>query len=122
MAGPGDVMPATTTESDSSAADLMVIFGVTSDVAHKVTFRALHRLERRRLLDCPTIGVAHDDLSVEQLRKHAHDAISDAEEKIDETVFDGLAGRLAYVSGDVTQGEVSDRCTHHAHRFAGKPR
>lgn len=50
----------------------MVIFGDASDAsdaAHKVAFLALYRLERRRLLGCPIIGVAHD-LSVEQLRKY----------------------------------------------------
>lgn len=65
---PGDVMPTSTGETDSSAADLMVIFGITDDLAHKMTFRALDRLERWRLLDCPIVGVAHDDLSVERLR------------------------------------------------------
>ncbi len=110
-------MPAATGEPGSSAADLMVIFGITGDLAHKMTFHALYRLERRRLLDCPIIGVAQDDLSVEQLRKHAHDAISNAEEKIDEVVFGRLAGRMAYLSGDVTQDDLYDRLAHQASQY-----
>ena len=39
-------------------ADLLVIFGITGDLARRMTFRALYRLERRGLLDGPVIGVA----------------------------------------------------------------
>ena len=34
-------------------ADLLVIFGITGDLARRMTFRALYRLERRGLLDNP---------------------------------------------------------------------
>ena len=39
-------------------ADLLVIFGITGDLARRMTFPALYRLERRGLLDGPVIGVA----------------------------------------------------------------
>ncbi len=52
-------------------ADVLVIFGITGDLAKVMTFRSLYRLERRGLLDCPIVGVAGDDWSIEQLRKHA---------------------------------------------------
>ena len=39
-------------------ADALVIFGISGDLARKMTFRALYRLERRGRLDCPIIGVA----------------------------------------------------------------
>ncbi len=42
----------------SNAADLMVIFGITGDLARTMTLRALYRLECRKLLDCPILGVA----------------------------------------------------------------
>ena len=35
------------------AADVLVIFGITGDLARRMTFRALYRLERRGLLDFP---------------------------------------------------------------------
>ena len=57
------------------AADVLVIFGITGDLARRMTFRALYRLERRGLLDCPIIGVASDDMTIEQLVKHAREAI-----------------------------------------------
>ena len=42
----------------NNVADLMVVFGLTGDLARKMTWRALYRLERRKLLDCPILGVA----------------------------------------------------------------
>ena len=52
-------------------ADVLVIFGITGDLAKKMTFRSLYRLERRRLLGCPIVGVAIDDWTVAELREHA---------------------------------------------------
>ena len=54
-------------------ADRLVIFGVTGDLAKVMTFHSLYRLEKRKLLDCPIIGVAGDDWSVEQLRERARE-------------------------------------------------
>jgi glucose-6-phosphate 1-dehydrogenase len=36
-----------------------------------MTFRALYRLERRRMLHCPVVGVARDEWSAAILRDHA---------------------------------------------------
>lgn len=94
---------------DGDAADLLVIFGITGDLARKMTFRSLYRLERRGLLDCPIIGVANDDLSVEQLVQRARTAIVSTGDALDETVFDRLAGRLSYLSGDVTEDALYSR-------------
>ncbi|MDQ6816078.1 MAG: glucose-6-phosphate dehydrogenase [Actinomycetota bacterium] len=80
--------------------DALAIFGITGDLARKMTFRSLYRLERRGLLDCAIVGVAVDDWTADQLRAHAHEAISQAGEEIDEHVFERLAGRLSYVGGD----------------------
>jgi glucose-6-phosphate 1-dehydrogenase len=81
-------------------ADALVVFGITGDLAKKMTLRSLYRLERRGLLDVPVIGVAVDDWSVDRLRQHAYEAIVATGEKIDEEVFARFAKRLAYVSGD----------------------
>ena len=84
-----------------AAADVLVIFGITGDLARRMTFRALYRLERRGLLDCPIIGVASDDINTEQLVKHAREAIVDSGQDVDDAVFDRLARRMSYRSGDV---------------------
>lgn len=93
----------------SDPADLLVIFGITGDLAHKMTFRALYRLERRGLLDCPIIGVAADELSDAELAEMARAAIAAGGETIEESVFGRLANRLTYLHGDVTDAEVYRR-------------
>jgi glucose-6-phosphate 1-dehydrogenase len=102
-----------TADNRGGTATLLVIFGVTGDLARKMTFRALYRLERRGLLNCPIIGVAQEDMSVEQLVKRAREAIAGAGEQVDATVFDRLAGRLFYVHGDVADGAVYQRLAKH---------
>src|SRR5438270_921387 len=92
-------------------ADALVIFGITGDLAKKMTFRSLYRLERRGLLKCPVIGVAVDELSVGQLQRRAHDAIQATGEKVDERVFRRFAKRLSYVSGDFDDPETYQRLT-----------
>jgi glucose-6-phosphate 1-dehydrogenase len=81
-------------------ADALVVFGITGDLARKMTFRSLYRLERRGLLGVPVIGVAVDDMSAEQLRDRARESIQQTGEELDDEVFDRFAGRLSYVRGD----------------------
>ena len=83
-------------------ADVLVIFGITGDLARVMTFRSLYRLEARRLLDCPVVGVAFDDWTHEHLVQRAHDSISATGEEIDHEVFQRLVGRISYVHGDFT--------------------
>jgi len=90
-------------------ADVLVIFGISGDLAKKMTFRALYRLEARGKLDCPIVGVAIDEWDDETLRRHAHDAIGSTVGSPDEDVFDRLAARLAYVQGDYAESETFDR-------------
>jgi glucose-6-phosphate 1-dehydrogenase len=82
------------------AADALVVFGITGDLARKMTFRSLYRLERRDLLGVPVIGVAVDDMSDDQLRQRARESIEQTGEQLDEDVFKRFADRLSYVKGD----------------------
>jgi glucose-6-phosphate 1-dehydrogenase len=81
-------------------ADALVVFGITGDLAKKMTLRSLYRLEARKLIPGPIVGVAVEDWSVERLTEHARKAILATGEKIDERVFNRLAKRLSYVGGD----------------------
>ncbi|HXW88351.1 MAG TPA: glucose-6-phosphate dehydrogenase [Streptosporangiaceae bacterium] len=93
----------------STAADVLVIFGITGDLAKKLTFRSLYRLERRRMLQVPIIGVARSEWSAATLRDHARSAIQDTGEVIDEHVFRRFAERLSMVSGDYAEAKTYDR-------------
>ena len=92
-----------------AAADVLVIFGITGDLARVMTFRSLYRLERRGLLDCPIVGVAVEVWSIDQLTQRARDSIVATGEPLDEAVFQRLAARFAYVSGDFSQPEVYEK-------------
>jgi glucose-6-phosphate 1-dehydrogenase len=96
--------PATSTGSD--AADVLAIFGISGDLARKMTFRALYRLEAREKLNCPIVGVAIDDWDDERLRGHAREAVAASIEDPDEDVFARLAGRLSYIQGDYGHAET----------------
>jgi glucose-6-phosphate 1-dehydrogenase len=90
-------------------ADVLTIFGISGDLARKMTFHALYRLEARGKLDCPIVGVAIDEWDSERLRRHAHDAIGDTVRNPDEDVFKRLAERLTYVQGDYADAETFER-------------
>ena len=83
-------------------ADVLVVFGITGDLARVMTFRSLYRLEERGLLTCPVVGVAVDDWTLDQLVERARTSIEATGEQLDEALFDRLAQRLSYVNGDFT--------------------
>src|SRR5436305_13140175 len=86
--------------TEGKRADRLVIFGITGDLAKVMTFRSLYRLEQRGLLDCPILGVAFDDWTLDQLVERARESIVGTGEQLDEAIFRRLAARLSYVSGD----------------------
>ncbi|MFL5864167.1 MAG: glucose-6-phosphate dehydrogenase [Solirubrobacteraceae bacterium] len=90
-------------------ADVFVIFGITGDLAKVMTFNSLYRLEQRGLLTCPIVGVAVSDWSADDLRSHAREAIENCGTDIDDDVFDRLAARMSYVSGDFGEPETYQR-------------
>ena len=93
----------------SGAADVLVIFGITGDLARVMTFRSLYRLELRGLLTCPIVGVAVDDWALDQLIERARTSIVATGEPLDDEVFARLASRLAYVQGDFADTSTFER-------------
>jgi len=93
----------------NDASDVLAIFGISGDLAKKMTFRALYRLEAAGRLDVPIVGVAIDDWDDEKLRKHAREAIGATVGSPDEDVFDRLAARLSYVQGDYGEAKTFER-------------
>jgi glucose-6-phosphate 1-dehydrogenase len=87
-------------------ADVLVVFGITGDLAKVMTFRSLYRLERRGLLDCPIVGVAVDDWSVDDLKERARTSITGTGEPLDEAIFERLSARFSYIAGDFGDAET----------------
>ena len=84
----------------NKAVDALVIFGITGDLARKMTFLALYRLEAADRLDCRIIGVAKDQWSEEHLVTLVREALRVAGETVDEEVFERLVRRFTYLQGD----------------------
>ena len=105
------------TAQSTGPADVFVIFGITGDLAKKMTFRSLYRLERRGLLDCPIVGVAKADWSDAALREHARAAIETTGEPIDNEVFDRFAARMSMVCGDFADPKTYQRVAAAIHGF-----
>ena len=88
-------MPAAAPAStEAKEADVFVVFGITGDLAKVMTFHSLYRLEQRGLLQCPIVGFAVDDWTIDQLVQRARDSIVCTGEQLDEAVFERFAERL----------------------------
>jgi glucose-6-phosphate 1-dehydrogenase len=96
-------------DGQGQPADVLVVFGITGDLAKVMTFHSLYRLDRRGLLDCPIVGVAVDDWTLDDLRQRAHDSIEGTGESVDDEVFDRLAARFSYVAGDFSDSGTFER-------------
>ena len=96
-------------ETAPQPADVLVVFGITGDLAKVMTFRSLYRLDARGLIDCPIVGVAVDDWTDDQLRERARTSIEGTGQELDEKVFDRFAARLSYVSGDFSDDSTYER-------------
>jgi glucose-6-phosphate 1-dehydrogenase len=106
-------------QTPDAAADVLTIFGISGDLAKKMTFRALYRLEARGKLETPIVGVAIDDWDDERLRQHAREAIAATIEDPDEDVFGRLAERLSYTQGDYADAATFEKV---GKAIAGKAR
>src|SRR4051794_3382775 len=95
--------------AEPSGCDVLVIFGITGDLAKVMTFRSLYRLGQRKRLGCPIIGGAVDDWSVKQLVERARSSIIGPGKPLDKEVFPRLASRFGYVSGDFNASETYER-------------
>lgn len=88
------------TEPEANAADALVIFGITGDLAKKMTYQALYRLEEAGRLECPIIGVAVEPWSIDQLRDAMRAALLSAGEEVKKGTFERFASRIKYLQGD----------------------
>jgi glucose-6-phosphate 1-dehydrogenase len=91
------------------AADVLAIFGISGDLAKKMTFRALYRMQKESMLDCPIVGVALDDWDDDALRTHAREAVEATVKDPDGDALDAMLARLTYVQGDYSDDATFER-------------
>ncbi len=93
----------------SETADALVIFGITGDLARRMTIPALYRLTEQGLLTCSVIGVGRRALRDDELAEQARASVTDDLDDVDEKVLADLLSRLKYVGGDAEDGSLYDR-------------
>ena len=93
----------------SDSADALVVFGITGDLARRMTLPALYRLTEEGHLTCSVIGVGRRPLRDDELREQARSAVTEALDDVDEKVLDDLLSRLEYVGGDAEETPLYDR-------------
>jgi glucose-6-phosphate 1-dehydrogenase len=97
----------------ASPADALVIFGITGDLARRMTLKALYDLCENGTLRVPVIGIGRTDWSDDDLRQHAREAIEARFEarggEIDEDTFEGFSEKLSYVQGDYMEKDTYER-------------
>ncbi len=89
----------------TGAADALVVFGITGDLARRSTLPALYSLSQQGLLTCPVIGVGRRPVSDDELRRHATEAIEAAEEQVDDAALSEFLARVQYIGGDAEAEE-----------------
>ena len=90
-----------TTTSSPTAADALVFFGATGDLAFKKIFPALQAMVKRGHLDVPVIGVARRP--VEEFQSRVKESLE--KRGLDPAAFAKLSSLLHYLRGDY--GEAS---------------
>ena len=88
--------------------DAIVVFGISSDLAQKKIFPALHALIRRGHLKEPVIGVAKTERTPERIRAIVRESL-EQNGGLDSQAFASLLGLLRYVSGDYRDPATFER-------------
>jgi glucose-6-phosphate 1-dehydrogenase len=102
------------------AGDVLVLFGITGDLAKKKILPALYRLTDRGELTVPVVGVALTDWDTDALRKHVA-ACVDASigDGVDDGALHALLDRVHLVAGDYADPSTFERLARVVHERAG---
>ena len=100
------------------AADVLVLFGITGDLARKLVLPALYELVAGGELTVPVIGVALTDLDTDGLRHHVEDCVR-AAGAVDDAVLQTMLGLVHLVSGDYADPAVFTRLAEAVDAQAG---
>jgi len=89
----------------TAAADALVLFGISGDLARKKLFSALYGLAAAARLDMPVVGVAASDWDDAVLRAAARESLEETGEEIDEAAFTRGATR-SWIHRSSSHGRV----------------
>ncbi|HVG93411.1 MAG TPA: glucose-6-phosphate dehydrogenase [Planctomycetota bacterium] len=92
--------------SANGAADALVFYGATGDLAFKKIFPALQRMVKRGVLNAPVIGVARRGWSRPELIARARESLAKHGGGVDEAAFAKLTALFRYVGGDYAAEET----------------
>jgi len=87
-------------KGSQTPSDALVLFGVTGDLAYKMTFPALYAMVARGDLNVPVIGVASSKWTLAQLCKYAKKSIQQDGKIKHRSALARLLSLLRYVDGD----------------------
>src|SRR6185436_3111485 len=91
---------------------VMVIFGASGDLTKRKLIPALYNLKQSKLLpdNFSIIGIARAEMSDEEFRTRLRDEMNEfATEKVDAQIWQWIADRLFYLSGDFEDDKTFDR-------------
>jgi glucose-6-phosphate 1-dehydrogenase len=91
------------------AADVLVLFGITGDLARKLVLPALFALVESGELTVPLVGVARTELGTDGLRRHVAacvHAARDGDGGVDGASLDRMLANTHFVSGDYADPAV----------------
>jgi len=91
------------------AGDVLVLFGITGDLARKKILPALYQLTQRGELTVPVIGVALTDWDTDALRKHVATSVDAAVPDVDDAVLQRLQANVELVAGDYADADTFRR-------------
>jgi len=86
--------------SSTAQSDALVLFGVTGDLAHKMTIPALYAMAKKGVLNVPIIGVALPPWSLDELKARVKDSIEQSGGIDNQDAFQHFLSLLSYVNGD----------------------
>jgi glucose-6-phosphate 1-dehydrogenase len=99
----------------SQTADALVIFGITGDLARRMTIPALYRLTEQEHLTCDVVAVGRRSLPRDELETLVREAVSQGVDDVDEKALGRLLSRLTYIDGDVADESVYERLRDELH-------
>ncbi len=97
--------------SAAAEGDVLVLYGISGDLAHKMVLPALFHLSRAGRLDVPVVGVAKTDWDDLALRAAARQAVQAAsgDQQPSEEDLSAFTAKLSIVAGDYADPDLFTR-------------